>query len=314
MGKYWFLLIFLILAIFEVSAIDDFVFRDSSGTPLLHVSSTNTVVKNNSGRILYSFKQNEVFKGIEAKRRFILLRIQGEDIFAEQWSEINSRNKREKLYYTYDGGYYFQPIEATKEVLLLAYWRKNNLGGYSLFHGQNDTLLAYYEDGNANSIVLSTLFHHLQLRHSMKDSLTRDFLKYPDNVPDVSNTSGSIWSMSDINIEYIWDGYTLIPQWKDQGKIYTFDGYLFKWGDDEKVTSGYVWENNILKWRWGNSLNEFIWNGKTIKRLHGPNPEEFRISKNKVEAIDNRYKDKWVIEGEIPVPVIAMVIYILAYR
>lgn len=305
-------IIFLIFIVFETSASDVFVFRDSTGLPLLYVSGD--VIKDKYNQVLYSINKKDIFRGVEQKRRNIELRIFAEEFFSNDWAKITSNRISEIWYHLSDGGYYFKPLEKSDRYLLIAYWRKNNLGGYSLYHGKNDSMIAYYNDGNADVQVLSILFHHFQMTHSMIASYTNDFLSYPSEVPDFSNTSGLIYSSGE---SYIWDGYTLEPQWEyDPNKIHTFDGYLFQNKNAQEIEHGFIWHNDTLSLRWQNPEEGVAWDGESLKKLNDLDQKIYIIEGNSILlTYKDRPKDKvyfkWTIEGEVPIPVIAFVLYVL---
>ncbi|MEX0812626.1 MAG: hypothetical protein WD048_10455 [Chitinophagales bacterium] len=315
MQKKWFFLIFLILAGLNTWASEVFTFRDSSGTPLLHVS--DALIKNEKGRILYNIQGNIIFSGTGEKRKDILLMLKSENIFSKKSGEVLGQKKGQVIYFTYGGGYYIRPSEQSTETLLLAYWQKNKAGGFSLYHGKNDSLLAFYPDQNAKDVLLTALFHYFQTSNAMSETLVAAYEPPDKTVPDVTNTSGTIRRMwGGGNQEFEWDGYVLRRRWGNNPmQEWTYDGLILRRVWSSSGNEEFIWENNILRRRWYTSKDEFVWNGRTIRRRYGPEQEEYIIQGTVVKSMwTESDANQWAIDGEIPVPVIAMVIYGLVNR
>lgn len=314
MHKALFQTLILLFTITTVKA-ETYTFQDSSGSPLLNV--VGDIIKNESGRIVYNIQGNIIFSRTGEKRKDIMLMLKSKNLFSNKSGEVIGQRNNEVIYYTYGGGYYIRPSEKTSETMLLAYWQKNKAGGYSLFNGENDTLLAFYPDGNAEDVLLTALFHYYQSVHEMAKTIIDNYEPPSGKVMDVSNTSGTIrmmWGRGEQEFE--WDGYVLRKKWGNNQMLeWTFDGLILRrvWsttGDEE-----FIWENNVLRRRWYTSNDEFVWNGRTIRRRYGPELEEYIIQGGTIKSMwQQSDSNQWQMDGDIPIPVIAMVIYGLVYR
>lgn len=308
---------FLALIIFSysnVSAFEKQVFYDHSGKELLEISAD--LIKTPSGRILYHTQGNIVFQGTGERRKDILLMLNSENIFAKKGGQVQGQLEKQNIYYTFGGGFYIRPSDKTIETQLLAYWQKEEDGTFSLFDGENDSLLAYFPFGDASDITLTILFHYYQISNGMAEKLIAKYVPLEKESRDVSASSGTIRRMwGGGNDEFEWDGFVLKRKWSNNTmQEWTFDGYILKRVWSSNGNEEMIWEDNVLRRRWYVSKDEFIWNGRTIRRRYG-SQEEYIVQGSIVKSLWSESDvNQWEIDGDLPIPIIAMVIYGLISR
>ena len=313
MKKSIFLLLFS-FAFLSGFAVEKTVFYDSSGTVLLEVS--DELIKNTTGRILYNIQGNIVFQGAGEKRKDILLMLKSDNIFSKLGGQVLGQVKNQTVYYTFGGGYYIRPSDKSTETQLVAYWKKTKNGTYNLHHGTSDSLLAFYPFEEASDILLTALFHYVQVSNNMAETIIANYIP-PETNQDVSSTSGTIrrmWGRG--NDEFEWDGYSLRKKWGNNPmQEWTFDGFIFKRVWSSTGNEEFIWQDNILRRRWYQSPDEFVWNGRTFRRRYGPQTEEYIVQGSVVKSMwTDSDLNQWEIDGEIPIPVIMMVVYGLVNR
>lgn len=289
-------------------------FYDASGAPLLEIS--DELIKNTSGRILYNIQGNIVFQGSSDKRKDILLMLKSDNIFSKMGGQVLGQMKNQTVYYTFGGGFYIRPSDKSTETQLLAYWQKNKDGSFSLFNGANDSLLAYYPFENPSDILLTALFHYYQVENGMAETLIANYTPPEENY-DVSSTSGTIRRMwGGGNDEYEWDGYSLKRRWGNNPmQEWTFDGLVLRRVWSSTGNEEFIWQDNVLRRRWYNSPDEFTWNGRTFRRRYGPEVEEYIVQGSVVKSMwTSSDLNQWEIDGDIPIPIIIMVVYGLVNR
>ena len=64
----------------------------------------------------------------------------------------------------------------------------------------------------------------------------------------------------------------------------------------------------MLKRLWNTGNDSFVWDGETLKREWNTGDDEFTIQDGTAKRVWNTKGDEWIITGEIPIPVIAIVI------
>jgi hypothetical protein len=127
----------------------------------------------------------------------------------------------------------------------------------------------------------------------------------------VRQTSGTIRKLWNTGTEeFVWDGETLKRKWNSfDYEEWTFDGITLKrlWYPGQEEME---WDGKVLRRKWYSSNDEFEYDGSVIRRRWGTATDGFLIQGNIIKrAYDNAMEDQWEMDGKIPIPIIAIVVF-----
>lgn len=259
-------------------------------------------------------KGNTVFDGASEDKNDILLLVTVENIFSKRKTgyALNARQD-EALFTIRNGGFFYKESKTFEHSRLMAYFEKQNDGSLALHKYDSDTLLCRIPPLSLSTGKLVAVFYYFMRKFDLEKSIERQAQEMPKAVPakDVSMTSGTISRLWNTGVdEFVWDGQVFKRKWNSfDYEEWTFDGTSLKrlWypGDEE-----FVWDGKILRRKWYPSHDEFEWDGTILRRRWGSAADEFIIQGN----IAKRYfggntEDQWQISGEVPIPLIALVVF-----
>jgi len=284
---------------------------DTSGVVI--VSFDEEVVKDADGKVLYTVKGNLIFEGKSDRQNDIELLVESSDIFhKKKIGKVLSESMTEVVYTVIKGGFFLGDGNIDP-LYLLAYYEKDENDHLFIINGANDSVLAYIHNMTVPNAVL-VAFMHTIIRAFDIDKKVIDKVKIAKSDPDgsnIANTQGSIrrlWNTG--NDVFVWDGQMLTRKWNSfDYEEWTFDGYSLRraWypGNEE-----FVWDGYVMRRRWFSSPDEFEWDGTILRRRFGTFREEYIIQGNIIKRyLENNPDDEWQIDGEIPIPIIALVVF-----
>lgn len=286
---------------------------DSTGATILLLQN-GQFTEANTKQSLVNVKGNLIFKEESDLKEDIIIMVKAKDLFKKQIGEVLTGDMKKVLFTTYHSKFYLGGGSSNFNQLLV-YFEQNKNEPIELYHGVTNSLLATIVGGEPTTGELTALVYLLNnAYHIDEDVLAHVPAETDSDQPffDVSNTSGTIrklWGPG--QGEYIWDGRVVKRKWNpNQFEEWVFDGITLEraWLSDNQQL---VWDGEVLKRKWYSSPDEFEYDGSTIKRRYGPASEEFIIQGNIVKRMwgDPGNNDQWQIDGEIPIPIIILVVY-----
>lgn len=286
---------------------------DSAGNVLLRLEDER-LTDAQSHETIFTVRGNIIFKGNSDKQQDIELLVSSENIFSKKKEgKILDASQRTVLFTVRDGGFFYRDKSTYSTEWLVAHYRKNESGGVALYQGAGDTLVCRINESNLSTGKLVAAFYYFSLKNHWDEKMeaVNAEIQKADTLPPVRKTSGTLRKLWNTGLEeFVWDGETLKRKWNSfDYEEWTFDGTTLKrlWypGQEEML-----WDGEVLRRKWFQSNDEFEWNGSTLRRRWGPATDEFIIQGNIIKrTFGNSEKDEWEIDGEIPVPVIMLVVF-----
>lgn len=193
-------------------------------------------------------------------------------------------------------------------------------GFTSFYNENNDSLIGFVESENLTGLELSLAFFHLwnELNWEEKfDKQIKTFNKQTSNLEEgILGLMKPVFG-DDMNV-WLWDGKYLFHAYNnDQRYVWEFDGETLKPIWNSRIENEWSWDGDELKPFWGgHPRNNWRWDNDILRQVFENN------YKNEYEIVDNIVRKRfgsfgeieWQIEGEIPLPVLTLVILGIVYR
>ncbi len=144
--------------------------------------------------------------------------------------------------------------------------------------------------------------------------------------PEIATTSDSLpaggrmrpYFDSNPYFEWEWDGRILKPVWGIRSEDeWTFDGKFVRPQFGLVSRQEWVWDGSVFKPYWSPEPgNQWIWDRGILRRFWNGNPdEEWRLEEGMVRPHWNPDPARtWIVEGNFPLPLIALIILGVADR
>ena len=224
---------------------------------------------------------------------------------------IYEKDTRQALYSFINYKFYLGKEDAedyrqANELLHIQHFKK----WLAFYSSINDTLLAFYNadslPSSAAIIVAYTLIKKFELGKNIVVRKTQ-----PPVMTGTYSTMKPEWGNQTAN-EWMWDGKIFRPRWNvDPNLSWTFDGETVKHQYDNNLYSEYSWDGENFKPVWHNNrYEEWTWDGKTIRQTWSTDfNNQFTIEDGEVKPWSSAHSEnEWRLDGDIPVPLIIMVI------
>ncbi len=293
---------------------------DGNEKQILTLKENGQLTDSQNGSVYFTTKGNIVFKGASNDKRNIHLLLQSTDIFGSQPGKVFNGSMRKVLFMVAGGKFYLGDKIDQVNSNEIAYFNRDAEGFSVLKSSVDDRVLAMVTPGEISNIQLTAIF--FQIYESQKLEVAVQEQQEENYQVAVDRNEGTIrpyWG-SRLNNEWMWDGRTLKPKWGNRPEDeWLFDGESLKpyyqsnlddeWLWDESTQNfknawrngkrdEWMWEEGVLKPYWDADLkSHFVLEGNTVKPYWGHRPEQ-----------------EWVIDGYLPLPIIALVVLGLADR
>ncbi|HET8963079.1 MAG TPA: hypothetical protein VFM99_04235 [Chitinophagales bacterium] len=292
-----------------------FLFIDDS-TIIGKISGNNVQTSENS--IDYTLQGNIIFKGESKKTTDILFVINAKDVLGKKAGIVYQNDSKTVQYISIKGNFYFGDYPIQEELDKLLSLEKLNDSTILIKSGINDSVLGEIRGKSFNTPKLIIAAHIYIMHFELDQQVIHQIQQFSES--SGSSLGGIIRLLNNSNyyFEWQWDGKTLQPlngsrpedEWK-------FDGKYFRqvWNLDPQ--NEWVWENNILKPSWdSNPETQWYWENNTLRKYWTPEPENtWVLDENIIRPMWNYNPNaEWEIIGEVPLPVIAMIILGIADR
>lgn len=187
----------------------------------------------------------------------------------------------------------------------------------AFYHAKTDSLIAYLETDAWNEQSLSLVFYYLWQtttweQHLASATKQQDAL-LPEGIIGYMQTTNAFQTQV-----WFWDGETFFPTHINEPLyVWTFDGQTIKPQFYSRIENEWSWNGEELKPFWGgHPRNIWRWEGNLFRQVFDNN------YKNEYELVDqvarkrfgNSNDLEWQIYGEVPLPLVGMVLLGLVYR
>lgn len=285
----------------------------SKDTTAAYFVNENEIYNADSSRLLYFNKGNIFFSGGTDDRENIFLMTTSLDPQSKGLELLYEKNGQDPVYsfmkdIFYLGETHSADMREGNEMLHIERSKKF----VAFYASYNDSLLAYYK--TADSLPASTaviLAYLLVKENGLEKKIAALMAKpmfenvYSDLKPATGNTVANEW---------IWDGKVLRMRWDvDEKYMWTFDGQIIKqYGDNAYFQ--YSWDGaNFKPLSRSDEGAEWTWDGHIMKPASDNNlADQYQIADGMINPADENIERQWRLDGNIPVPLIILVISGLA--
>lgn len=279
---------------------------DSAGKTIL-IFENDKLVEAESKKTFVTVTGNTVFDGESTEKRDILLLVAIENIFSKKKMGYALNSAQDEAIFSISNGRFF--YKETKGQM--AYYKEENEQNIVLYRDTSGKALCRVSSELSTGKLVAIFYYFMrkyELDKSVKVEITES-AKQP--ATDVGQTSGSISRLWNTGVdEFVWDGQVFKRKWNSfDYEEWTFDGTTLKrlWypGNEE-----FIWDGEILRRKWFTSPDEFEWDGTILRRRWGPASDEFIIQGNIVKRyFGSNSQDEWKIDGDIPIPLVALIVF-----
>jgi hypothetical protein len=301
---------FILLFCLAAKAGNSYVFVGDTVHKLFWCSN-NEIYSPDKQTLLYLQKGNIFFTGESDSRNNIFLLTSSMDLNSEKLELLYEKDNRSATYSFSNNKFYLgknesEEFQARNELIHVQRIKK----WMAFYSSLNDSLLAFYAadslPSSAAIMVAYTLNKKLDLES--KISLKQNRLPF-DDAP--YSTLKPILGNQTVN-EWMWDGKILRPRWNvDQRLVWTFDGQTAKPLYGANIYDQYSWDGENFKsvWRTDNAT-EWTYDGRQFKPVWGNDwANQYIIEDGVVKPWSGVHPEReWKMEGNIPVPVLILVI------
>lgn len=211
------------------------------------------------------------------------------------------------------------------------YWRKNRddililkikkeEGFTSFYNARTDSLVAYLDSDSISEkeqcLALFYFWNQLNLEEIFEKQVALLFAE-SNNLPE--GILGSMKPVFGDNLNvWFWDGQYLFPAYdRDQRYVWQFDGKTLKPIWNSRIENEWSWDGDELKPYWGgHPRSNWRWDNGVLRQVFESNyRNEYEIVDNVVRKRFGSFGDnEWEIEGEMPLPVLTLVLLGIVYR
>lgn len=280
---------------------------DTTGAVLFKLDDTQILTP--TDEVKFSITGNILFKGESQKKRDIVMLVNSNNVFGNKLGRGLADDMRTPIFNIYQGHFYLGGY-ATKDEYLMAYYKKADDGSIEVYKYDNTRLATIYGEALTNgqlAISFYLLMQQYGLDEETRENLATMLTEAGQNFRQ-SGTIRKLWNTGDD--EFIWDGYTIKRRFNSfDYEEWSFDGRTLRraWYDGG---SEYVWDGQTLKEQWSNTNEEFIWDGKIIRSRWSQTGKSFQVQGNIVRPVwDSTGDEEWQIDGNVPIPIVIMVVF-----
>jgi hypothetical protein len=289
---------------------NSFVFAGDT-TNKLFWCSNNEIYSPDKQTLLYFQKGNIFFKGETDSRNNIFLLTSSMDFNSDKLELMYEKDNRSATYSFSNNKFYLGKNESAdfqkRNELIHVQRAKKWMAFYSSL---NDSLLGFYAADSLPSSAAILVAYTLNKKFDLESKISLKQNRLPfDDAPFA--IIKPVLGDQTVN-EWIWDGKILRPRWNvDPRLAWTFDGQKAKPLNGTNVYDEYSWDGETFKPIWRtNNAEEWSWDGHQFKPVWGNDANnQYIIDNGTVKPADGIHPEKeWRMEGDIPVPMLILII------
>jgi len=297
-----------LIASTQLTVAQTFLVKDAAENVALSVELVSGNVQEVSTKnIIYTTKGNLIFAGNSDKKDDILFMLKGTDVFAKKSGTLILKSNNETIFTFNKGRAWLGNSMFNTPMLIGTFEHKNNIITFSLAETKN---ILFVTENKLNTAQLMAVLTYFVVVNKIDEQLLEAAKQTAPPQSALGNgTIRRLWGTGG-NEDFIWDGKILKNRWGFYDyEQWAFDGTnLYRaWydtGDD------FVWDGTTLQRKWGTDNNVFVKDGNSIRAVYGSNNDEFFVQGNIVKrAWVATGSDEWEINGDVPVPIIMMIVF-----
>lgn len=310
------LLLFLFLSL-HISAQQNAVYLFIDSTTIIGKISDDKIYVSETD-IAYTLQGKIIYSGDGTGKEQIFLIADVKDFFSKKTGVIYQSDSKSVQYICQNNELYLGDYPINKYYERLLYMDKKNDSLIVVYSGITETRIGTIEGKPISSTQLIAAAHLYVKHYGLQDEVENIVAKKLQT--DETSSGGSIHPRYGNNsyYEWFWDGTILKPVWGNRPEDeWKFDGKYLKPGWSLDPQSEWSWDGTILKPSWDmNTQNQWTWEGNILRPYWDNNPDKtFVLEENIIRPrwnFDAAYQ--WEIEGNIPLPIIALVVLGIADR
>lgn len=274
-------------------------------------------------QVAFSLQGNTLYSGDSKNFEDALLFIGVTDIFSKKRQEILFPNSKDVAYTIRKGVLYLGERSAYDDLEQLLRVEPTEQGYFAVYSGiDNSYLGTIASDRQIRPAEFIAALHRYVLHYNLDRQVNALLQAQLNTDSQIRVSSGGTirpaWGNNPY-MEWTWDGQFLKPSWgiraEDEWK---FDGKFIRPQYGTVSREEWVWDGQILKKYWsGDTELQWIWDRSSLRPYWDANTgtEYIFFDDGTIGPRFNRdpYRT-WIIEGDVPRPIIAMVILGFADR
>lgn len=279
---------------------------------LIFLIQNDKIISVVNGSVIYTVKGNLVFTGDSEQRADIVFMFSSSDIFSRKGGQLLLMKNQQALFTVLRGKIYLGAA-GYRDELLLGEIRKTD-SSMVFMNPRNERPVFQIHSSHVSPAKVMAIVRLFFLMYNMEqailDSLSARAQQHP--FPQGAGTIRRLWSATGKE-DFVWDGRILRHRWH-------FNDFEHWWFDGQTLRRAYYqtnedfeWDGHTLRRKWLNDSAHFVVEGNTIRRVFGDLQDEFHIQGNIIKRAFSTYgADEWEVAGEVPIPIIILVIYRIA--
>jgi hypothetical protein len=301
------ILLWLLCAIHLLSTAQNISVKDSSGNALLSIDVISGLIKiSQSEEVIYNTRGNLVFNGNASNKEEILFMLKGTDVFSKKGGSL-ILNSNSQAIFTFTKGKVWLGNSIFNSSLYMGAFEKNE--NKTIFK-LADTILLFETEAKLNAVQSIAVLAYFVATYKIDEALIEAAKTNNTNTTALGQgTIRKLWGNAS-NQDFIWDGKVLKNRWGfNDYEQWAFDGTnLYRANYD--TGEDFVWDGQTLQRKYGADNSVFVKEGNSLRSVYSNTNEEFFIQGNIVKrAWTTIGTDEWETNGDIPVPIIMMVVF-----
>lgn len=280
---------------------------DSKETLLIDIAS-GIIAEAEPKAVVYTVKGNLIFAGYSDNKSDILFMLHGTDIFSKKSGRLVLNEKNETVFTFVKGKVWLGSSTANKNFLIGGFEKTN--ATTLVFRLASSKEILFSTSATLSAAQSMAVLSYFVVTHNIDEQIIEAAKQTATPAAlQGSGTMRRLWGNG--NEDFIWDGKVLKNRWNhNEYEQWAYDGsnVYRAWFDTGEV---YTWDGKTLQSNWNG--NAFVHEGNTLRAVFGNTNDEFFIQGNIVKrAWVSLGNDEWEVNGEIPVPIIMMIVFRLA--
>jgi hypothetical protein len=311
-GIHIFFILFL-LAARLYSQDESGVIYDNAGHKVFSLESHQ--LRDSTGKIIFTINGNILFKGDSQEKEDIVYLLRLKDVMGKQIGEVYDASMSEILFTVKKGQVYIGDTRFEDRKLLIFRQDGNTV---KFMDGQSGKQLGYGSFNDISGSEMMAIFLGYYTLNMFGEE-TRQQLEVLREISDFYiKTLIKPRYDATFYFEWVWDGRLLKPRWGNRPEDeWIFDGTYLRpyWG--AAIDQEWVWDGKFLKPAFQAPEEfTFIWDGYTIRPYWEYDSNAEWIIEDGIARLkfDTDFRKEWIIDGEVPIPVIAIIILGIADR
>jgi hypothetical protein len=231
------------------------------------------------------------------------------DLFLKKGGRLLLKENNETIF-SFSKGNVWLGASTSNNTLLIGKFEKENASRL-VFRLANNNEMLFAVNASVSATQAMAALSYFVVTQNIDKQLIEAAEAVAKSAPTLgAGTIRKLWGNG--NEEFIWDGKILKNRWRiDEYEQWTFDGnYIYRaWFDTGEILA---WDGKTLRRNFAEN-NMFVQDGNALRAVFGNGNEEFYIQGNIVKRVwVSLGNDEWEINGEIPIPVIMMVVFRIA--